>query len=40
MSKQLPVSPKTVRKPGKLKTPDIPVNVYQKIVKDEKGNYT
>ncbi len=40
MSKQLPVSPKTVRKPGKLKTPDIPVNVYQKTVKDEKGNYT
>ena len=40
MSKQLTVSPKAVRKPGKLKTPDIPVNVYQKTVKDEKANYT
>ncbi len=40
MSKQLAVTPESVRKPGKLKTPDIPVNVYQKSVKDEKGNYT
>ena len=40
MSKQLPVSPASVRKAGKLKTPDIPVNVYQKKVKDEKDNYT
>ena len=40
MSKQLAVSPESVRKPGKLKTPDIPVNVYQKAVKDEKNNYS
>ncbi len=40
MSKQLTVSPKDVRKPGKLTTPDIPVNVYSKTVKDEEKNYT
>ena len=40
MSKQLGITPKDVRAPGKLVTPDIPVNVYQKTVKDEAGNYS
>jgi len=40
MSKQLTISPKDVRKPGKLSTPDIPVNVYNKTVAQEKENFT
>lgn len=40
MSKQLGITPEAVRAPGKLTTPDIPVNVYQKSVKDELENYT
>ncbi len=40
MSKQLSVDPRKVRAKGKLTTPDIPVNVYQKSVKDEIKNYT
>ena len=40
MSKQLPVSPQDVRKAGVLTTPDIPVNMYKKTVKDEKKNFT
>lgn len=40
MSKQLPIDPKTVRAKGKVTFPDIPVNVYQKTVKDELENYT
>ena len=40
MSKQLTVSPRDVRKSGRLTTPDIPVNVYSKTVLDEKKNYT
>ncbi len=40
MSKQLPVSPAEMRKPGKLKFKDIPVNTYQKTVKDELRNFT
>lgn len=39
MSKQLAINPKKARTPGVLTTPDIPVNVYQKTVKDEKKNY-
>ncbi len=40
MSKQLHISPQDVRKPGTLKTPDIPVNTYNKTLKDELGTYT
>lgn len=40
MSKQLAINPKKKRTPGVLTTPDIPVNVYQKTVKDEKANYS
>jgi len=40
MSKQLDVSPKKVRAKGKLTFPEIPVNVYQSSVKDEKDNYS
>ncbi len=40
MSKQLTISPKDVRKPGKLVTPDIPVNVYNKTIAQEKENFT
>ncbi len=40
MSKQLEVSPKKVRAKGKLSFPEIPVNVYQSSVKDEKNNYS
>lgn len=40
MSKQLNVFPEDVRKPGKITFTDIPVNTYQKTVKDEIGNFT
>jgi 2-oxoisovalerate dehydrogenase E1 component len=40
MSKQLFVDPNQVRKPETLSFPPIPVNEYQKTVKDEKKNFT
>lgn len=40
MSKQLSVSPELVRKAGVLTTPEIPVNTYNKKLKDELKNYT
>ena len=40
MSKQLYVDPNALRKPGKVHFEDIPVNTYQKTVKDEVGNLT
>jgi 2-oxoisovalerate dehydrogenase E1 component len=40
MSKQLSISPKDVRKSGKLMTPDIPVNIYSKSVKEESKNFS
>ncbi|MBR0464188.1 MAG: dehydrogenase [Clostridia bacterium] len=40
MSKQLYVDPNVVRAPGKITFEDIPVNTYQKKVKDEIGNFT
>ncbi len=40
MSKQLYVDPNVVRAPGKITFTDIPVNTYQKKVKDELGNFT
>ncbi len=38
MSKQLFVDPSALRKPGKVHFKDIPLNTYQKAVKDEVGN--
>ncbi len=40
MSKQLFVDPNGGRAPGKITFTDIPVNTYQKKVKDELGNFT
>jgi len=40
MTKCLIVDPAQQRKPGKISFHDIPVNVYQKTVADEKGNFT
>ena len=40
MSKQLFIDPNEMRKPGKVTFTDIPVNVYQKTVKDEKKNFS
>ena len=40
MSKQLFIDPNVVRKPGTIHFEDIPVNQYQKTVKDELGNFT
>lgn len=40
MTKSIYVDPKKVRKPGVIKFEDIPVNTYQKTVKDEKDNFT
>lgn len=40
MPKTLPVVPEEVRKPGKITFKDIPVNTYQKAVKDESKNFT
>ena len=40
MSKQLFIDPNVVRQPDTLTFPPIPVNQYQKTVKDEKKNFT
>ena len=40
MTKCLIVDPNKERKPGKISFRDIPMNVYQKTVADEKNNYT
>jgi 2-oxoisovalerate dehydrogenase E1 component len=40
MTKTLVIDPKKIRKPGKIKFEDIPVNAYQKSVADEKGNFS
>ncbi len=40
MPKSLYIDPEAVRQPGKISFEDIPVNVYQKTVKDEVGNFT
>ena len=40
MSKQLTITPEKMRKPGNLSFRDIPVNSYQKSVKDELGSFT
>ena len=40
MPKSLYIDPEVVRQPGKITFEDIPVNVYQKTVKDELGNFT
>ncbi len=40
MTKSLIVDPKQMRKAGKIKIADIPMNTYQKTVADEKGNYS
>jgi len=40
MSKQIFIDPNVVRKPETLSFPPIPVNQYQKTVKDEKKNYS
>ena len=40
MPKSLYIDPEVVRQPGKISFEDIPVNVYQKTVKDEVGNFT
>ncbi|MEG1548657.1 MAG: thiamine pyrophosphate-dependent enzyme [Clostridia bacterium] len=40
MTKSLLIDPQQVRKPDVLSFPDIPVNVYQKTVKDELNNFT
>ncbi len=40
MSKQLYIDPSAVRAPGSIHFEDIPVNRYQKTVRDEAGNFT
>ena len=40
MPKSLFIDPAVVRAPGKLSFDDIPMNTYQKTVKDELGNFT
>ncbi len=40
MPKSLYIDPAVVRQSGKITFEDIPVNVYQKTVKDELGNFT
>lgn len=40
MTKSLVIDPKKVRKKGKIKFNDIPVNTYQKKVKDEVDNFS
>ncbi|MEA5068124.1 MAG: thiamine pyrophosphate-dependent enzyme, partial [Christensenellaceae bacterium] len=40
MSKQLFIDPSVMRRSGSVKFQDIPVNVYQKTVKDELNNFT
>ena len=40
MTKSLEIRPEDVREPGKITFSDIPVNTYQKTVKDEVKNFT
>ncbi len=40
MTKKLVIEPSKMRAPGTIKIPDIPMNTYQKTVKDEKKNFT
>jgi len=40
MPKSQFVDPKIVRKKGSIKFTDIPVNVYEKTIKDEAANYS
>ena len=40
MSKQLFVDPKVLRAPGSIHFEDIPVNQYNKTIKDEKANFS
>ncbi|MDI9490531.1 MAG: thiamine pyrophosphate-dependent dehydrogenase E1 component subunit alpha, partial [Bacillota bacterium] len=40
MTKQLPINPEKARAPRTIELKDIPVNQYQKTVKDEKDNFT
>ncbi|MDO4573169.1 MAG: thiamine pyrophosphate-dependent enzyme, partial [Clostridia bacterium] len=40
MTKQLFIDPEKVRRPEPLRFPEIPVNVYQKTVAEEKENFT
>ena len=40
MPKSLTVDPKEMRRSGKITFEDIPVNAYQKTVKDERGAFT
>ena len=40
MTKSLFVDPNEVRKPGKIKFTDIPVNQYKKTIKEESSNYS
>lgn len=40
MTKCLVIDPKQMRKKGKITLQDIPMNTYQKTVKDEKNNFT
>jgi len=40
MAKQLFIDPKEIRKSGKIKFKDIPVNVYNKTVAEERKNYS
>ena len=40
MAKQLYIDPSAVRAPGSIHFEDIPVNRYQKTVRDEAGNFT
>ena len=40
MSKQLYVDPNVVRQPGKITFQDIPVNQYQKRMKDVRGEFS
>ncbi len=40
MAKGIVINPEDVRKKGQISFEDIPVNVYQKKVKDEVGNFT
>lgn len=40
MTKSLTIDPKVIRAPGTVKINQIPMNTYQKTVKDEKNNFT
>ena len=39
MPKNLVIDPQFIRAPGKIGFTDIPVNVYNKTIKDEKENF-